>query len=74
MINRITALLEALTAADLEATRPADLERFAALCRHWGNLADLSREEQNGRGQIGGRPQLVASAVPTGRYHPHSKP
>ena len=34
MIVRLIALLEALTAADLEATRPTDLERFAALCRH----------------------------------------
>ena len=32
-----------------EAARPTDLERFAALCRHWASLADLSRE--GGRGQ-----------------------
>ena len=49
MIGRIVALLEALTAADLEATRPVDLERFAALCRHWASLADLSREARCNR-------------------------
>ena len=48
MIGKITALLEALTAADLEAARPADLERFAALARLWASLADLSREARCG--------------------------
>jgi hypothetical protein len=49
MIARIIALFEALTASDLEAARPTDLERFAALCRHWASLADLSREGARGR-------------------------
>ena len=49
MIERVTALLEALTASDLEKARPTDLERFAALCRHWASLADLSREGGHGR-------------------------
>ena len=49
MIGRIVALFEALTAADLEAARPADLERFAALCRHWASLADVSREARGSR-------------------------
>jgi hypothetical protein len=44
MIARVIALFEALTASDLEAARPTDLERFAALCRHWASLADLARE------------------------------
>jgi hypothetical protein len=44
MIARIIALFEALTASDLESARPTDLERFAALCRHWARLADLSRD------------------------------
>jgi hypothetical protein len=44
MIARITALFEALTASDLEAARPTDLERFAALCRHWASLAELRGE------------------------------
>jgi hypothetical protein len=44
MIARLIALFEALTAADLEAARPVDLERFAALCRHWGSLAELRNE------------------------------
>ena len=44
MIAHIIALFEALTASDLEQARPTDLERFAALCRHWASLADLSRE------------------------------
>ena len=44
MIAHIIALFEALTASDLEAARPTDLELFAALCRHWGSLADQSRD------------------------------
>jgi hypothetical protein len=32
------------TASDLEAARPADLERFAALARRWASRADPSRE------------------------------
>jgi hypothetical protein len=49
MIARLIALFEALTASDLEAARPTDLERFAALCRHWASLADLSLEGGRGR-------------------------
>jgi hypothetical protein len=48
MSARIIALFEALTASDLEAARPTDLELFAALCRHWASLADLSREGRCG--------------------------
>jgi hypothetical protein len=44
MITHLIALFEALTASDLEGARPTDLERFAALCRHWASLADVSRE------------------------------
>ena len=44
MIGKITALLEGLQTADLEVARPADLERFAALCRHWASLAELRNE------------------------------
>jgi hypothetical protein len=43
MIARMLALFEALTAADLDQARLVDLERFAALCRHWAALADLAR-------------------------------
>jgi hypothetical protein len=49
MITGLIALFEALTASDLEAARPTDLERFAALCRHCASLADLSREGGRGR-------------------------
>jgi hypothetical protein len=48
MIAHVIALFEALTTSDLEAARPTDLERFAALCRHWASLADLSREARRG--------------------------
>ena len=44
MVTKVIALLEGLQAADLEAARPADLERFAALCRHWASLAELRNE------------------------------
>jgi hypothetical protein len=49
MIAHLVALFEGLTASDLEAARPTDLERFAALCRQWASLADLSREGGHGR-------------------------
>jgi hypothetical protein len=45
MIARILALFEALRAEDLDAAAPVNLERFAALCRHWASLADLARSE-----------------------------
>jgi len=44
MVTRVIALLEGLQASDLEAARPADLERFAALCRRWAGLAELRNE------------------------------
>ena len=49
MIEKVIALLEGLSAADLEAARPVDLERFAALCRHWASLADVTREARCSR-------------------------
>ena len=44
MSARIITLFKGLTTSDLEAVRPTDLERFAALCRHWASLADQSRD------------------------------
>lgn len=44
MVTKIIALLEGLQAADLDVARPVDLERFAALCRHWASLAELRNE------------------------------
>jgi hypothetical protein len=48
MIAKIIALLEGLRAADIDATAPAHLERFAALCRHWAGLADVARSAPRG--------------------------
>ena len=66
MIAHVIALFEALTTSDLEAARPTDLERFAALCRHWASLADLSREASLGAtsGQNEREPLVVASSGP----------
>jgi hypothetical protein len=47
VIARLIALFEALTASDLEVARPTDLERFAALCRHWASLAGVAREARD---------------------------
>jgi hypothetical protein len=39
--SKITALLhEAMSLAELDAMRPAERQRFAALCHHWWQLAE----------------------------------
>jgi hypothetical protein len=44
MVDKVIALLEALRAEDLDAARPVDLERLAALCRHWADLTEKRNE------------------------------
>jgi hypothetical protein len=38
--DKVTALLTALTPADVQALPPAQRRRFADLCRHWAALAE----------------------------------
>ncbi|HEY1244363.1 MAG TPA: hypothetical protein VGF29_05975 [Hyphomicrobiaceae bacterium] len=40
VVDRIIALLGGLTQDQLQRLPPATRERFGALCRHWGNVAD----------------------------------
>lgn len=43
MIQRIAALLEALTTQDVDAAPPALRSRFAQYCRYWAQIADPSK-------------------------------
>ena len=45
IIDKVTALLAGLDAAELDRLPPARRQRFAELCRHWMQLAELRREE-----------------------------
>jgi hypothetical protein len=41
MIDRIAAMLNELDGSELDKMRPADRRRFAALCHHWAQLAEI---------------------------------
>jgi hypothetical protein len=41
MIDKIAAMLNALDGSELDRMRPADRRRFAALCHHWWQLAEM---------------------------------
>jgi hypothetical protein len=53
MIQRIAALLEALTIPDVEATAPAMRSRFAAYARYWAEIADPSKPPPPKSGVLG---------------------
>jgi hypothetical protein len=40
VISKISALFEALTIAEVEATPPAQRTRFAQYARYWAEIAD----------------------------------
>jgi hypothetical protein len=39
--QRIAALFHALTREEVDAMPPAERRRFADLCRHWADFADI---------------------------------
>jgi hypothetical protein len=39
--DKITALFNALTREEVDAMPPVERRRFADLCRHWANFADV---------------------------------
>jgi hypothetical protein len=39
--NKIAALFNALTRDEVDALSPAERRRFADLCRHWADFADI---------------------------------
>ena len=41
MIDRIAAMLNELNGEELDKMRPADRRRFASLCHHWWQLAEM---------------------------------
>jgi hypothetical protein len=45
--QKIAALFHVLTREEVDAMPPAERRRFADLCRHWANFADIrpSRDE-----------------------------
>jgi hypothetical protein len=40
IVDKVSALLDALTPGDVQALPPIQRRRFADLCRHWADLAD----------------------------------
>lgn len=53
MIQRIAALLEALTIPDVQAAPPAHRQRFAQFCRFWAEIADPSKPPPPKSGILG---------------------
>jgi hypothetical protein len=45
ILDKVTALLAGLDAAELDRLPPARRQRFAELCHHWAQLAERRREE-----------------------------
>jgi hypothetical protein len=43
-VEKIAALFQQLTREDVDALPPAQRERFAQLCLHWGNFAAIRPE------------------------------
>jgi hypothetical protein len=41
---KIAALFEQLTREDVDAMLPAQRERFAQVCRHWADFAEIRPE------------------------------
>lgn len=39
--DKIAALFHVLTREEVDAMPPAERRRFADLCRHWANFADI---------------------------------
>jgi hypothetical protein len=49
---KIAALFNALTREELDAMAPAERRRFADLCRHWADLAELGRRVEPPRSGV----------------------
>jgi hypothetical protein len=41
LAHKIAALFNALTREEVDAMPPAERRRFAELCRHWADFADI---------------------------------
>jgi hypothetical protein len=52
IVEKITALLDALDAAELDRMHPADRRRFVELCHHWAQLADKRDRQQEPKSDI----------------------
>jgi len=44
--DKIAALFHALTREEVDALPPAERRRFADLCRHWADFADIRPRER----------------------------
>ncbi len=44
--DKIAALFNALTREEVDALPPAERRRFADLCRHWADFAEIRPREQ----------------------------
>jgi hypothetical protein len=50
--DKIAALFGALTREEVDALPPAERRRFADLCRHWANFADIRPGERRLRSGV----------------------
>jgi hypothetical protein len=47
--DKIAALFAALTREEVDALPPAERRRFADVCRHWADFADIRPGERKAR-------------------------
>jgi hypothetical protein len=45
IVDKVTALLAGLDAAELDRLPPARRQKFSELCRHWHQLAELRKDQ-----------------------------
>jgi hypothetical protein len=50
--DKIAALFHALTREEVDALPPAERRRFADLCRHWADFADIRPRERAARSGV----------------------
>ena len=50
--QKIAALFNALTREEVDAMPPAERRRFADLCRHWADFADIRPRPAPGSGVL----------------------
>jgi hypothetical protein len=61
--DKIIALLDTLTRANLDSLSPVRRRQFADLCRHWADIAERLEGAQQARD---GTPGREAAAAPAG--------
>ena len=60
--DKIIALLDTLTRANLDSLSPVRRRQFADLCRHWADIAERPERAQQARDGAPGREAAAALA------------